>query len=121
MSGFRYNRIPGTTNKDAILSRENLVVAYAAAIALATTAEVTKIFIALTGALALTANVAKAFKGDELIVVFSADGSGRTVTPGAGFGSLTAATIVCAANKQASISFIFDGTNWCETDRAVGV
>lgn len=121
-TSFRYTKVPGDDNSQLLTSRENQSPAYAAAIAIITKAEKTKVWIALTGALALTATNAsgETKKGDELDVCFSADGSARTVTPGAGFAGLSASTIVCGANKTASISCYFDGTNWIEKSRTVG-
>lgn len=118
-TSFRYTRVPGTDNKEAMPSRENLTPTYAASIALAPSAERTKVWIALTGALALTASGASSYKGDEMDVIFSADGSARTVTPGSGISGLSAATIVCAASKTAQIALVFDGTNWVEKSRTV--
>lgn len=46
--------------------------------------------------------------------------AGTTITFGTGF-SVSAATLIVSATKRNSISFIFDGTVFVETGRAVGI
>ena len=116
---YRYSSVPGINNQFLGLTRENQVPTFAASMVITTTKEKTKVWIAITGALALTATTTTPSKGDELDIIFTADGSARTVTPGAGFAGLSASTLVCTASKVNTMTFIFDGSNWCETGRTV--
>lgn len=116
---YRYTSVPGINNKYLPVGRENQVPTYAAAMVITTTFEKTKVWISITGALALTATTTTPSKGDELEIIFTADGSARTVTPGAGFAGLTATTLVCTASKVSTMNFTFDGSNWIETGRTV--
>lgn len=95
--------------------------AYAASIALKLNSFVTLIvFQTLTGALSLTAEVARPFAGDELQLLFVSDGTGRTITFSTGF-TVSAATLALTASKKGSIRFCFDGATWVETGRCVGI
>lgn len=92
---------------------------YAATIALATP-QATETLVQpgqLTGAATITIDVTDAYLGDKVIILFKADGTGRTVTFTTGF--KTSATVVVAANKFASIAFIFDGVQFVESGRGV--
>jgi hypothetical protein len=121
------SRYPGGAGKDntgRILTHETQNKAYAAAIALATTAARTLVVVAqLTGALALTIGVGNALPdsvppmaGDELTILFSCDATSRTVSFGAGF--QVSGNLVLAISKYGSISFRFNGTTWIEVARA---
>ena len=57
------------------------------------------------------------FVGDEAVYVLSADGTTRVVTFGTGFTS--AGTLSVTASKNATITFVFNGTTWQEVSRAV--
>ena len=116
---YRYTSLPGTNNKFLTTYRENQAPTYAATMAITATMEKTKVWISPTGALTLTATTTTPSKGDEMDIIFTADGSARTVTFSTGFAGLTATTLVCTASKVSQISFIFDGSNWCEKSRAV--
>ena len=95
--------------------------AYAATISPKINADFTNINVAqLTGALTFNPDVANAYIGDEVNVLFSADGTARTVTLGANIAP-TAATIVVAINKFASLTLRFNGTIWVEVGRSVTV
>lgn len=92
--------------------------AYGATIAVHPNASKTIVKVAqLTGAATITASTVDAYAGDELIFLFAADGTGRTVTFGTGL--KPSATLAVTASKFGSASFMFDGTNWIETGRAI--
>jgi len=71
----------------------------------------------LTGNCTINAVVTNVQEYDELIVILLSDTTLRTVTFGTNFKST--GTIAPAISKSATISFVFDGTNWLETGRAV--
>lgn len=73
----------------------------------------------LTGAQTLTADLTLPCSGDEMIIMFAADGTNRVVTFSTGFN--TSGTITCLANKNANITFSFDGSAyaWVERSRYV--
>jgi hypothetical protein len=73
----------------------------------------------LTGALSLTAETTRPQIGDELTIMFTADGTQRTVTLSTGLTG-SAATIVIPISKQATFTAVFDGVSWVETGRAIG-
>lgn len=105
-------------NTGRIQTVEYQAPAYAATIALQLSSARTFIKVAqLTGALTMTAETTRPQIGDELQLLFVADGTARTVTFGTGFSP--SATLVVAISKQASASFCFDGTSWVETGRAI--
>ncbi len=92
--------------------------AYAATLSVTTTKKVTKVIPAqLTGAATINAVVTGAVAGDILILSFSADGTNRVVTFGTNFTS--AGTLTVVASKFGSASFIFNGTAFTETGRAL--
>lgn len=64
----------------------------------------------LTGAQTLTANVTRCHTGDKLNILFTDDGSGRTVTFGTGFAS--GGNITLSASAKAAIYFVFNGVGW---------
>lgn len=74
----------------------------------------------LTGALTLNTVVTDCVAGATLVLLFKSDGTNRTVTLGTGLTS-SAATIVVSANKNASVSYVFNGVAFVETGRAVTV
>ena len=71
----------------------------------------------LTGAATINATVTNLAANDRVIFTFAADGTNRIVTFGTNMKS--AGTITVTANKYATVSFIFDGTNLLELSRAV--
>lgn len=92
--------------------------AYSTPIAITTTKKTTKVIPAqLTGALTLTAVTTGAVAGDILIFAFSADGTNRVVTFSTNLTS--AGTLTIVASKFGSTSFIYNGSTWIETGRAL--
>lgn len=77
--------------------------------------------IALTGAATLAINVGTAttapFVGDKLQLQLTADATSRIVTFGTGF--LSTGTLSVTTAKYAVANFVFNGTGWLETGRAV--
>ena len=57
------------------------------------------------------------YVGDEVRFILSADATTRVVTFSTGFTS--AGTLSVTASKKATISFVFNGTDWQEIGRAV--
>lgn len=111
---------PNEDNTGRIITNDYIAPVYAASIALKLSAAKTYVKVGLlTGALTLTAETTRPLIGDELVVMFLADGTNRTVTLSTGLTG-SAATIVVTASKQATYTAIFDGTSWVETGRAIG-
>lgn len=109
---------PNEDNTGRNITTEYQAPAYAASIALKLSAAKTYVKVAqLTGALTLTAETTRPQIGDELTILFNADGTARTVTFSTGFSP--SATLVVAISKQASATFCFDGVSWVETGRAI--
>ncbi|RYD57015.1 MAG: hypothetical protein EOP56_09415 [Sphingobacteriales bacterium] len=119
------SRFAGGENNDntyRILTHQDQAPAYAASIAITTKEYSTTVMPAqLTGALTLTIGVGTSttapMKGDIVRFVFSADGTNRVVTFSTGFQS--AGTLTVVASKFGSASFMFNGTAWIETGRAL--
>lgn len=110
---------PNEDNTGRIITVEYQAPAYAASIALKLNAAKTYVKVAqLTGALSITAETTRPQIADEMTIMFNADGTQRTVTFSTGF-SPSAATLVIPISKQAAITFVFDGTSWVETGRAI--
>lgn len=57
------------------------------------------------------------YVGDECVFLLSADGTARVVTFSTGFTS--SGTLSVTASKNATITFVFNGTTWQEVSRAV--
>lgn len=111
---------PNEDNTGRVITVQYQAPAYAASIALKLDAAKTYVKVGqLTGALSLTAETNRPKIGDELTVMFAADGTNRTVTLSTGLTG-SAATIVVTASKQATYTAVFDGTSWVETGRAIG-
>lgn len=111
---------PNEDNTGNIITSQYQAIAYATPIALKLNAARTIVKVAqLTGALTITAETTRPQIGDELTILFAADGTNRTVTLSTGLVG-SAATIVVTASKQASYTAVFDGTSWVETGRAIG-
>jgi len=124
-------RFPGTKNTEntyvAFQQDVQDAIAYAASIALATKANAAKTIFRiaqLTGALTLTIGVGSSttppMVGDIVQIFFSTDATGRVVTFSTGFASAGTLTLTASAGKKAFIEFVFDGTSWVETGRAIG-
>lgn len=111
---------PGA-NQDNTLrtaTQDYLNPAYAASIALKPSQGYTLVNVQqLTGALTVTAAVVAPFIGDELELLFAADGTNRVVTFGTGFAS--AGTLTVVATKFGTAKFVFNGTSWIERSRAL--
>lgn len=111
---------PNEDNTGRIITIDYQAPVYAASIALKLYAAKTYVKVGqLTGALSLTAETTRPQIGDELTIMFAADGTNRTVTLSTGLVG-SAATIVVTASKQATYTAVFDGTSWVETGRAIG-
>lgn len=109
---------PNEDNTARIITTQYQAPAYAATIALKLKEAFNIVQPAtLTGALTMTAETSRPLIGDQLVVLFLADGTGRTVTFGSGFAP--SATLAITASKRASASFVFDGAAWVETGRAI--
>ncbi len=70
----------------------------------------------LQAALTDSVDVTNAYVGDEIVFIFTADASGRTVTFGNNM--VASATMAVDASSKATVSFVFDGVKWIETGRA---
>lgn len=112
---------PGANQDNTLrtVTQDYLNPAYAASIALKPVQAYTLVnFQTLTGALTLTADTTQPFVGDEMELLFTPDGSSRTVTYSTGF-AVTAATQVVTTAKFATAKFVFNGTVWVERSRSV--
>jgi len=58
------------------------------------------------------------YVGDEIVLLFAADSSNRTVTWGTGIAA-SASTLVVTASKFGSAKFMFNGAEWQETGRTL--
>lgn len=114
----RFGTAVSDDNTGRVLVLKALEPAYASTLSIKPNASKTYLKPAtLTGA--MTVNCVDTFcaKYDELTVILTSDTTSRTVTFGTNF--ITAGTIAPAISKQATISFVYDGTNFVETERAV--
>lgn len=105
-------------NTDRIRDNEYIAPDYAATIALLPSKSYTLVNpAALTGAVTFTAGVTVPQIGDRMDFLLVSDGTTRTATFGTGF--LPTGTFAVTTAKHATIGFIFNGTGWLETGRAV--
>lgn len=117
----RFGNPPSNDNTGRQITQRYLNPVYAASIALnITEKETTVAFQTLTGALALSVVTTNSFLGDILTCLFLSDGTGRTITFGAGF-AVSAATLALTASKKGSITFMFDGVHFVEQGRCIGI
>lgn len=95
-------------------------VAYAATIALTPVASFRQYvsFAQLTGNVTINFTLTNLTMFDEVILMFSSDGTGRVITFGTGANS--AGTLTMIANRDAVATFIFDGTSLREHSRSIG-
>lgn len=108
----------GKDNTDRIRTNQYLTPAYASTIALSPNTSFLLVKPAtLTGAVTFTAAVTIPYVGDSITFLLVSDGTTRTATFGTGF--LPTGTLAVTTAKHATISFIFNGTGWLETGRAV--
>lgn len=119
-------RFPGTAGKENTSRAEfndYQNPTYASSIAIATKphAARTLVQITLAGALSLTIGTGSSttapYVGDQITFLIKSDASIRVVTFSTGF--QPAGTLSTVANKTVSASFMFDGTGWQETGRAI--
>lgn len=119
-------RFTGAANKDntdRLTFNDFQNPTYAASIAtvIKPQASNTLVHITLTGALTLTINVGSAttppYVGDQVTYLIKSDASIRVVTFSTGF--QPAGTLSTVASKTVSATFMFDGTGWQETGRAI--
>lgn len=117
--GYRYGTLPTDGGAYLVPSKKNESVTYASTITFAPETEETRSEIALTGAATINANISGPYPLDRCTFVLTADGSSRVVTFGTNF--VSAGTVTVAANKSATISFIFSTSmnEWVETGRFV--
>lgn len=125
----RFSGLPQDDNTDRVLKNDWQTPAYAATITLAVKGAVAKTIVkpaVLTGALTINVNVVDSlsgdaangpFVGDILQIHLVSDATSRTVTFGTGF--LSTGTLAVTTAKFAIISFVFNGTGWMESGRAV--
>ena len=120
-------RFTGSANQDntgRTLLMDYQAPAYASSIAIATDVNATNTLVQvaqLTGALTMTIGVGTSttapYIGDEVRLMFSADGTNRVVTLGTGF--VSSGTLTVTASKFASVSAIFNGTAWQVVSREI--
>lgn len=92
--------------------------AYGSTLSVTTTVRMTRLLPAqLTGAVTINMVTTNAVAGDVLIYAAGADGTNRVTTFGTNMKS--AGTLTCTASKYVGATFVFDGTNWIETGRAI--
>ena len=116
-------RIVTGKNQDVtsrVLTNDYSNPAYVATLALVPTANDTVVNVQqLTGAMTINVAVTGVYIGDKLHFMFAADSSNRTVTFGTGLAS--GGTITVTASKYGFVDFMFNGTTFVETGRAVTV
>lgn len=119
-------RFPAGANQDITLRTGTVdfqTPAYAATITLTPTQYITLVQpAALTGACTINVGVGSSttapYVGDILKLVLVSDGTTRTVTIGTGaYG--TASTFAVTTGKYGYLEFVFNGTYWQETARAI--
>lgn len=117
----RFGTTPSKDNTGRVLTYGYLTPAYSATIA--TTPAIDGKYktvikpATLTGAATVTIVDTYSRVCDELIYIFTADGSGRVVTFTTNF--IPNGTLSVAASKQATVYFIYDGTNYVEVARTL--
>lgn len=109
------------TDRRAFNDYQNPTYAASIAVAVKPNASNTLVQITLTGALTLTIGVGSAttapYVGDTVKFLIKSDASIRVVTFSTGF--QPAGTLSTVASKTVYASFMFDGTGWQETSRAI--
>lgn len=119
----RFTGAAGTDNTSRREFTDYQAPVYAASIAtvIKPNAARTLVAITLTGALSLTINVGTSttppMVGDQVQYLIKSDASIRVVTFSTGF--QPAGTLSTVASKTVSATFMFDGTGWQETGRAI--
>jgi hypothetical protein len=120
----RFTGAAGKDNTDRNTFNDYQAPAFAATIALVIKPNASNTLIVpatLTGIVTFSANVGTAttppYIGDTINMLLVSDGTSRVVTFGTGF--LPTGTLSVTTAKYATISFVFNGTGWLETSRAV--
>jgi len=119
----RFTGAANQDNTDRLAFNDYQNPTYAASIATVVKphASNTLVQITLTGALTLTISVGTAttppYVGDTVRYLIKSDASIRVVTFSAGF--QPSGTLSTVASKTVSADFMFDGTGWQETGRAI--
>lgn len=119
----RFTGLKNKDNTDRLIFNDYQNHTYAASIAtvIKPHAANTLVQITLTGALTLTINVGTSttppMVGDTVQYLIKSDASIRVVTFSTGF--QPAGTLSTVASKTVYASFVFDGTGWQETGRAI--
>ncbi len=123
MTTARFTGAAGKDNTDRRAFNDYQNPTYAASIAIATKPHASKTLVQITlaGALTLTIGVGSSttppMVGDEVLFLIKSDASIRVVTFSTGF--QPAGTLSTAASKTVAATFVFDGTGWQETGRAI--
>lgn len=114
----RFGIVASDDNTGRVLVLKALEPAYAATLSIKPNASKTYLKpTTLTGAMTVNCVETNCAKYDELVVILTSDTTSRTVTFGTNF--ISAGTIAPAISKQATITFVYDGTNFVEVCRAV--
>lgn len=119
----RFTGATGKDNTDRLGFNDYQAPTYASTIAVVVKpyAKHTLLVLSLTGALTTTINVGTSttapFVGDTLRVLATSDGTSRVITFSTGY--LPTGTLSVTTAKYAVIDFVFNGTGWLETNRAV--
>lgn len=113
----RFDNLPGD-NTGRVITLGSYEPAYVATLSI--TPNASKTFVnpaTLTGAMTVNCVDTLCQKYDEITFILKSDTTSRTVTFGTNF--VSAGTIAPAISKSATITFIYDGTNFVEKSRAV--
>lgn len=114
----RFGILPNEDNTGRVITNDIKEPAYASTISLTPNASKTYVNPAvLTGAMTINCVDTLCQKYDEITFILKSDTTSRTVTFGTNF--VSAGTIAPAISKSASISFVYDGTNFVEKGRAL--
>lgn len=119
----RFTNDPSDDNTFRVLTHAFKEPDYAATINVTTLQSLTYVKPgALTGNLTINVGVGSSstapYKFDKLVMMFEASGATRTVTFGTGL-AVSAATQDITDGEKAVVEFIFDGTEWVESNRSV--
>ncbi len=113
---YRYLKIPEGGGPYLVPNAENKTITYSATVALAPTHIKTVFNVSqLTGALTLTTSTVSSYIGDDITILFVADGTDRTVTFSTNFSA--AGTFTVPASTHGIVKFTFTGSAWYETSR----
>lgn len=111
----RFGTLPNQDNTGRALTYAYSAPAYAATLALSPNAYQTTVNVGLlTGNITITAGVKGGYSADQLVLIVTADATGRTVTLSTGFTSRST-PISVPAGLTKIIEFVFNGVTWVET------